>query len=175
MEAYKALDNLFRDNFAKCKIPPSDTVFEYFIDPNKYEFVPWTKSVSQFNYTLGTPYFSILVPTVDTCRYSYMLDVLLQVGKHVFFTGETGVGKSVVIQKYLADFKEKRKIFPNFINFSAQTNSFDTQCNIEEKMLKIKQGVYGAPNNNKYLLFVDDINMPTVEEYGAQPPIELLR
>lgn len=129
--------------------------------------MPWTDAVPSFQYELGNPYFSILVPTIDTCRYSYLLDVLLQVKKHIFFTGETGVGKSVVIQKYIADFKEKRKMYPNFINFSAQTNSLDTQQNIEEKMMKVKNGVYGAPNNNLYLLFVDDINMPQVEEYGA--------
>jgi len=46
---------------------------------------------------------------------------------------------------------------------------------LEGKLEKKRKGVVGASGNSKCFIFIDDINMPTKEIYGAQPPIELLR
>ena len=64
---------------------------------------------------------------------------------------------------------------PIVLNFSAQTDSISTQANIEGKLMKKTKKTYGAPGSAKTLIFIDDINMPSVESSGAQPPIELLR
>ena len=89
-------------------------------------------------------------------------------------TGPTGTGKSVNINEQLqSGFTDK--YIPLCLTFSAQTSANQTQDVIDSKCEKRRKGVFGPQAGKKFILFIDDLNMPMKEEYGAQPPIEILR
>lgn len=53
----------------------------------------WEKIVPAFKYDKEVPFFEMLVPTVDTVRFGYLLEKFLSVNHSVLYTGGTGVGK----------------------------------------------------------------------------------
>ncbi|KAM4770854.1 dynein axonemal heavy chain 14 [Rhinophrynus dorsalis] len=101
-----------------------NSVFSYFVDLQTGNFVPWENLVpstdsliqkgsllhSEFNVTsmikdnCSTVRESTLqefIPTVDSVRYSFLSSLLLMNKQPVLITGESGVGKSSLIQNML--------------------------------------------------------------------------
>lgn len=79
-------------------------VYDYFVkvDVPGGQFVQFETVVPDFKYDKNQPYFDMLVPNVDTVRYSYVMKSLMTIKKPVFFTGITGTGKTSVMGAMLA-------------------------------------------------------------------------
>ena len=178
-------------NFFKLKImslypnyPYDGEIYDFYIDFDTKTFKYWStligpgKMVEEYKYSRKTPFFNILVPTADTVKYKFLIKNLMANGCNVLVTGDTGVGKSVITQEFLItanDQREEEPFITSSINFSAQTTSNNLMNVFNDKLKKRKRDQLGPPAGKKMFLFIDDVNMPQLDRYGAQPPVELLR
>jgi dynein heavy chain len=94
--------------------------------------------------------------------------------KPVLFVGGAGTGKTQVIKDYLAT-TQTDKVAYKTINFSSFTDAASLQRDIESMLDKKSGKTYGSAMNKTLIAFIDDLNMPFVETYGTQTPIQLLR
>ena len=102
--------------------PYEGEIYDYFINFDKKEFNNWTEIVTEYKYNADIPYFNILVPTGDTVRFKYLISKLVQNKKNILISGETGVGKSVIVSDFLSTMPIE-KFAHTIMNFSAQTNT----------------------------------------------------
>ncbi|XP_078503488.1 dynein axonemal heavy chain 14 [Lissotriton helveticus] len=251
-------------------MPTGDkSIFDYFVDLQTGNFVPWeelvpsTKSLIEkgstsfseslmskknANHQRQLASFQNLIPTIDTVRYTFLSSLLLTNKHPVLIIGDSGVGKSTIIQNMLkrlqkpgellvkpgtilgdvflhnevkktsllqslsslavnltgddstvrphtgdteislasidADSlvygsshlsKRTKGIIVSAIQFGAHTSAARTQAQILNKLSRKGKDTLGAPRFRKVAVFIDDLNMPVPEQYGAQPPLELIR
>ncbi|CAB1335557.1 unnamed protein product [Coregonus sp. 'balchen'] len=237
-------------------------IFNYFVDLQTGAFVSWdelvpsTESLIRLNTSSGseslqlggvlgesnTTYTTSFlrsgpICSNDTVRYSFLMSLLLLNKQPVLLTGDSGVGKTILIQSILKKLqkdggemvKQGTILGQVFLHNQAKTASLledvnlltavfggdvdkstgggllssmpfgvlsgmrssshtsessgiltcTLQCTAHTSTAYIQahvlQNLVKKGKNNLVLVFVDDLNMPTLDSYGAQPSMELIR
>lgn len=155
----------------------------------------------------------MLVPTVDTIRYTWLLDTLVKAGKQPLFVGPTGTGKSRMLEAWLHQLPAAEWSPPVVINCTARTSAdqvraatrvcmaswrtcadpapprscanpvpvirvFQLRETLDNALIKHQDsttGRYGPAMGTRAVFFIDDVNLPSMDMYGAIPSVELLR
>ena len=154
-------------------IPTEKSIYEY-----KFEFegdgkwVPWINFIDLAPIPNDRQFNSIIVPTIDTVRYSYLLNLLIMHEKPALICGPTGTGKSVYIMDFLMNKLPKESYMPLPVNFSAQTTANQTQNIVLSKLDKRRKGVFGPPlgecgkiQYSQLRLIGTNLDMPSTQGY----------
>jgi dynein heavy chain len=158
-------------------LPESDMVYDYMYSCNELvdQWKLWDDTLLKQEIPRNANFNEILIQTKDTARYTHLMDLMINSGIPFLLVGPTGTGKSKYITNKLLNGIDSQSFIPLFINFSAQTDSNQVQELVMAKLDKRRKGVFGPPLGKKYIIFIDDLNVPAKEQYGAQPPLELFR
>ncbi|XP_016786964.1 dynein axonemal heavy chain 2 isoform X3 [Pan troglodytes] len=172
-EGRKRIDSYLRE--IEGSFPNKDTVYEYFVDPRIRSWTSFEdKLPKSWRYPPNAPFYKIMVPTVDTVRYNYLVSTLVANQNPILLVGPVGTGKSSIAQSVLQSLPSSQWSVL-VVNMSAQTTSNNVQSIIESRVEKRTKGVYVPFGGKSMITFMDDLNMPAKDMFGSQPPLELIR
>ncbi|XP_061330226.1 dynein axonemal heavy chain 3 isoform X2 [Pezoporus flaviventris] len=157
--------------------PEKGSVYDfYFHKHGSGHWNMWTDYITKEEQVIppGAKVSELIIPTIETARQMFFLKTYVEHNVPLLFVGPTGTGKTAITNSFLLQLP-KEKYVPNFITFSARTSANQTHDMIMSKLDRRRKGFFGPPLGKTAVIFVDDLNMPAKEVYGAQPPIELLR
>lgn len=155
--------------------PLKGTIYDYYVDPKLRTLIPWEDKLSDnWKYSDNLSFHEIIVPTVDTIRYNFLLANLLANECPVLLVGTVGTGKTSTAINVLKEL-DTNKYSLLSINMSAQTTAQNLQETIEGRTEKRTKGVYAPVGGKTMITFMDDFNMPAKDVYGSQHALELIR
>ncbi len=88
--------------FKHIKFPSQGTIFDYFLDCETLKWVSWSEKVSSFTLDPEVPLQAVMVPTTETVRFRYFVDLLMGNQRPVMLVGNAGCGKTVLVTDKLA-------------------------------------------------------------------------
>uniref|UniRef100_A0A7N8XJ83 Dynein, axonemal, heavy chain 5 like n=1 Tax=Mastacembelus armatus TaxID=205130 RepID=A0A7N8XJ83_9TELE len=178
LEDRAKMEALLRDHSSSLDLPHTQddqTIFEFTVN-EQGQWEHWSNKVPEYVYPKDhvPDYSSILVPNVDNVRTDFLMQTIMKQRKAVLLTGEQGTAKTVVIKSYTSKLNPELHLSKT-LNFSSATLPSMFQRSIESYIDKRMGATYGPPAGRSMTVFIDDINMPVINEWGDQITNEIVR
>jgi dynein heavy chain len=141
------------------------------------EWTHWRNVVPTWEYPSSEekPKFArLIIPTLDSVRLENLLRLVTRVDKQALFVGGPGTAKTTAIKQFMGGF-DSDVLGQKAITFSSLTTPQTFQNAVEASVEKRQGKTYGPPGGKKMILFIDDVSMPMMNEWGDQVTNEAVR
>lgn len=159
---------------SKVKFPDNGQCFDYYFDPIKHTWVLWDEIVDPFNKEYEGLYQNLIVPTAETTRQGFLLNLHVLAQKGMLYVGKAGTGKTTNVKNFLNTINPETTLFAQ-MSFNSYTDSRTLQVVLESQLGKRAGKTFGPPIGKSLIYFLDDMNMPQRDKYLTQAPICLIR
>lgn len=192
----KEFSDWFRSEFSKLiKFPSKGDVYDYFVkfegpkasfeewrsllDPKKAEDMKKDEKPLLAPYDPSIPMQNVTVPISETFSIKNLTRSLIFKQHQVLLIGNAGSGKTQLIKGLLKEIREDNSnpyYFSN-INFNFFTDATYLETMLDQNLMKLanRYGPKKLDNKSKIIFFIDDLNMPKLDNYNTQTAIALLR
>ena len=104
MEEEREKFSEFLKNLSQVVPLPPTSLYENYFNMENRNFENWDRKVPLYQPPPDRKFGSILVPTVDTVRYAWLLKQIMGLKKPAMFCGDSGTAKTVTVESAFRDF-----------------------------------------------------------------------
>lgn len=173
-DAKISYNGILRGYASRIKFPEGSLIYDYYFDVLRGTWALWSEKVKPFDPNYDGLFNNLVVPTAETTRQKFLIDVHRKTRKGLLYVGFAGTGKTTIVRDYFASVDLETTVCAD-MNLNSYTDSRALQTVLEGNVDKRMGRIFGPPSGKILMFFMDDLNMPKLDKYGTQSPICLIR